>query len=226
MAKQLTGKQLELYDAMRKKVMAVRRKMLRKRREIEQSQGGRMNALPALVLPKRPPNRLYIMSHTDPWKAYRKYMSLMKDSLSATMEVRYNYFFAFREMLESQAGIHFEKGRITKEEMDKITDDDIRRIAEVYQKLFNRAYGHGGLEKFLDMYERGYIVQLRWIYDEIQGSTLAGTFSLEQLELIELYKQTTFKGKVSDLGTSSAYKRERLGKGWGNAKTHKRFRKK
>lgn len=77
MAKQLTGKQLDLYDAMRKKVMAVRRKMIRRRREIENTQGGRMQSLPALVLPKRPPNRLYIMNRPDPWKAYRKYMDVM-----------------------------------------------------------------------------------------------------------------------------------------------------
>lgn len=211
MAKQLTGKQLDLYDAMRKKVMAVRRKMIRRRREIENTQGGRMNALPALVLPKRPPNRLYIMNRPDPWKAYRKYMDVMRESLRATKEIRRNYFIAFRDMLE-QHGIHFEHGRITQAEMQSIVDDDLKQIAEVYNKMFNRAYGHNGLEKFLDMYERGYIVQLRWIYDELEGKTLAGTFTAEQLDLLNLYSKTVFKGKGIDLATSTAYKRDRIGK--------------
>lgn len=114
-------------------------------------------------------------------------------------------------MLE-QHGIHFEHGRITQAEMQSIVDDDLKQIAEVYNKMFNRAYGHNGLEKFLDMYERGYIVQLRWIYDELEGKTLAGTFTAEQLDLLDLYSKTVFKGKGIDLATSTAYKRDRIGK--------------
>lgn len=210
-----TSKQLDLYEKLRKDILKIRRHLVRRKRKIEESGQGRMEALPPLVIPKRPPTRQRLMNMADPWRQYRNWLSSMKQSVSILKEHRRNYFIVFRDML-SQEGIDvvFKNGRITAEEMEKHADNpELQRIMRVYNKMFNRAYGSNGLEKFSDMYERGYIVQLRWIYDELEGKTVAGTFTEEQEELLALYSQYAKTNRASDSTSSTSYKRDRIGKG-------------
>lgn len=215
MPKQLTSKQLDLYDELRQKILLARRKLIRRRRDIESERGGRMQALPALVIPKRPPSRNVIMRRPDPWKAYRHWLQAMKQSISMLKEHRKNYFIAFRDILHELGKVNFKNGRITQEEFKQhqFDDETIINAMHYYNRMFNLAYGKNGLEKFSDMYERGYVEQLRWIYDELQGTARGASFIEEAMFLTDLYTSRGKVGHVGDNNSTQTYTRAKIRRG-------------
>ena len=189
-------KQLDLYDELLREQNKVRREILRRRVKLERELKGRR--LPDLVVPKHA--KIKKLKNYR-FKSFKEYQSKVRElkrlyghGILSFYKSSYkdNVLEVYRNMikgaLESE-GIYYNNyepetlgGYYSKEQIESA--GDIGKYMRLYNQLRSMP-----VEKFVDMYERGYIVPLRYIYQEMISGTKSQSVSFleEQKEEIRIY---------------------------------------
>ena len=192
--------QLETYESLLNEQNKVRRAILRKRAKVERETKGR-RTIPDLVVPKKAKIKKL---KTYRFKSYRDYQAKIRElkrmfgrGLESYYKETYkkNILEAYRDMIRvameenGQYYSDFEPrgrgGYYSKEQIEEA--GEIGKYMKLYNQFVNMTPS-----KFQDMYDRGYITELRYIYAEMIGGGMKSrgiSFLEEQKENIAIYNK-------------------------------------
>lgn len=188
--------QLDVYEELLKEQNKVRREILRRRVKIERERKGQR--LPDLVIPKRAKIKKL---KTYRFKSFREYQSKVRElkrlygrgiASYYKYTLKNNFLEAYRNMI--QGAMESEGNYRTSYEPETMggyySKEQIEEAGDIgkYMRLYNQ-YLAMPSEKFQDMYDRGYIVPIRYIYQEMISGTKSQSVSFleEQKEEFRIY---------------------------------------
>lgn len=208
MAKKWTPsqKQLQLYDELLKRQNITRKRLLRRRRIIEE-RGGSGRPLPDLVLPmkaKRSRDISRYANYFDSYEDYRNKMRALRELYGGKGSPELGFYRSAykRNILDHIKGwiedyLNFSEkpkgyfGKYSEEQIliaNQIADDG-GKFLELYNKMISLSTA-----EFMAMYDTGMIPKLKYIYDEIRN---VGSISFSYVdEFLDSYSD--FKRQVRD----------------------------
>lgn len=178
--------QLSEYERLRRQVKKLRSQMRRYHRGVNYDDDFGRPRQAGLVMPTIAPSSRVIMSRYANWQfQLSKYTEAMKSGILRSTSARDGYLRAFRNILEAKFGTKFYsnvfgrqynyddneeastigkgKIRIDKDFMESATGNELKAY-----KLYNY-YLNMPKQKFMHMYENGYIQQLKYVYQELDN---------------------------------------------------------
>lgn len=178
--------QISDYERLRRQVKKLRAQMRKYHRGVNQEDDFGRPRQANLVMPTIAPSSRVIMSRYAKWRfQLAKYTEAMKSGILRSTSARDGYLRAFRNVLESRFGTKFYsnvfgqqfnyedndeastlgkgKIRIDKDFMENATGKELKAY-----KLYNY-YLNMPKQRFMHMYENGYIQQLKYIYQELDN---------------------------------------------------------
>lgn len=199
-----TIRQIKIYDELVRRQNAIRRWVLKRHKEAER-EVGTSSRLPALVVPKRAysSNRISFMRiKKEVFKQRIAEMRKLYGSLSDYLRpFKTNFLDALYRMIFSESGNYPLGGLEHNALFSKKQIEENPKYAD-FMHLYNR-FATMNNEQFYDMYTRGFIVQLQFIYREMQGENKDSPFMQEQRELMSLYRHSLTKASGK---TNNTYK--------------------
>lgn len=231
MAKKWTPsqKQLQLYDELLKRQNITRKRLLRRRRIIEE-EGSFGRPLPDLIIPmkaKRHRNISRYASYFDSYEDYRNKIRALQQLYGKGKEdptfsfYRSTYRNEILGLIKGWIGDYLnfaEKpkgffGKYSEEQIQFVNQigEDAGKFLELYNKMISLSLG-----EFMSMYDRGFIPRLKYIYDEIRNvSSIEFSYVDEFLDSYSDFRKQVRENQnviVKDLS-----ERPRVAKKWDKA---------
>lgn len=193
----LTEKMVKRYNKIVDNINKARRELIKRRRRAEgESHFGRPPSMPELIIPSRQ-KRISIndrITRKEYYDFIKRFSSIYakEDYMNRFYKENYknNYLESLLNIIESTTGVKLSpEGRFkdfTKEQIEE--NPEFSEIMKMYNNILKMP-----IEKFMLMYDLGYVLKLKYFYLEMSTEIKEYSFVEEQKELFTDFNSRVYK---------------------------------